>query len=72
MWMLQLIAISVLVGVVAGVVWRLAEDWLERRSARLAQEELTGTEQPTESTPTIVVTAVTTVDVPAAPVSKSN
>ena len=70
--MLQLIAISVLVGVVAGVVWRLAEDWLDKRNARLAQAEAEGTEQPADSTPTIVVTAVTTVDVPATPVSKSN
>ncbi len=48
MWMLELVGATVAVGTVVGLVWRVTEDWWEKRQSRKALEvELTQTEDET-------------------------
>lgn len=53
MWMLELVGATVAVGTVLGLVWRVTEDWWEKRQSRKALEvELVQTEEQTPaSTP---------------------
>lgn len=47
MWLLELVGATVAVGTVLGLVWRVTEDWWEKRQTRRALEvELEQTETP--------------------------
>lgn len=69
MWLFELFGLTVVVGTVLGLVWRITENYFEKRAARkLSEAELVG------EAPEIMVTAVTTTPISAVakPVSKSN
>lgn len=34
MWMLQLLGLSLVMGTVVGVSWRVIEDWMEKRASQ--------------------------------------
>lgn len=74
MWLFELLGLTMIAGTFLGLGWRFTEDFLEKRNARKALAEFGDNEQPTDSTPVLVVTAITPVDVPTAStsVSKSN
>jgi hypothetical protein len=62
MWMFEILGLTAIVGVFLGLAWHVTEDWLEKRASRREIEiEATSSDQPTDSTPTIVVTAITPV-----------
>lgn len=56
MWLLEAIGISIVIGTIGGLVWRVTEDWWERRQSRKAlalelEAEITGTQTPAPMDP---------------------
>lgn len=61
MWLFELLGLVLVVGTVSGLVWRFAEDWMEKRSIRQQAEALYGVTEDED----VSVPVPATVSVPA-------
>ena len=53
---LSFLGLAIVLGTITGIVWRIAEDWWERRSARLVRE----IEEQPDTTETVVQSTIAT------------